>query len=198
MKLGNKVEFIKSAPSYQDFPEKQLPQLAFAGRSNVGKSSIINKMMNMKHLAKVSQTPGKTRLLNIFKVDEFFLLVDLPGYGYAKVSKSMKKDWHEKINEYLVKAKEHMILIFLIDSRHSPQKKDLELFSFLMDNEIDYIIVATKIDKLSKNQLKKNLNLLEQTFVTDNRPFFPISSKTGAGISNLIEFIHSHIYQDKE
>jgi GTP-binding protein len=198
MKLGNTVEFIKSAPSYSDFLEKDLMQLAFAGRSNVGKSSLINKMMNMKHLAKVSQTPGKTKLLNIFKVDNSFLLVDLPGYGYAKVSKSMKKDWHEKINEYLIQARDRMLLVFLIDSRHSPQKKDLELYSFLMDNEIDFIIVATKIDKLSKNQLVKNLNILKKTFVTDNRLFFPVSSKTGAGISNLIEFIHSYIYQDKE
>ncbi len=198
MKLGNTVEFIKSAPSYSDFPEKDIMQLAFAGRSNVGKSSLINKMMNMKQLAKVSQTPGKTRLLNLFKVDNSFLLVDLPGYGYAKVSKSMKKDWHEKINEYLIKAREKMLLVFLIDSRHSPQKKDLELYSFLMDNEIDFIIVATKIDKLSKNQLVKNLNILKKAFVTDNRLFFPVSSKTGAGISNLIEFIHSYIYQDKE
>jgi len=198
MKLGNTVEFIKSAPSYSDFPEKDIMQLAFAGRSNVGKSSLINKMMNMKQLAKVSQTPGKTRLLNLFKVDNSFLLVDLPGYGYAKVSKSMKKDWHEKINEYLIKARDKMLLVFLIDSRHSPQKKDLELYSFLMDNEIDFIIVATKIDKLSKNQLVKNLNILKKAFVTDNRLFFPVSSKTGAGISNLIEFIHSYIYQDKE
>ncbi len=187
--IGKKFTFIKSATGIRDFPQIELPHLAFAGRSNVGKSSLINKLANTKKLAKVSQTPGKTRLLNIFNVDDRFLLVDLPGYGYAKVSKEMQKQWKKMIEEYLIATRDIMILVFLIDSRHEPQKKDRELYEFLVYNDIEFIIAATKTDKLSKNQLKKNLAVLKREFKVPDYRFYPVSSKTGEGIKELENYL---------
>ncbi len=191
--LGKSFKFIKSATGIRDFPPIELPHLAFAGRSNVGKSSLINKLANTKKLAKVSQTPGKTRLLNLFNVDDRFMLVDLPGYGYAKVSKAMQKEWKKMIEEYLLTARDYMILVFLIDSRHAPQKKDRELYEFLMYNDIEFIIAATKIDKLSKNQLAKNLSVLKREFKVPDYRFFPVSAKTGDGIKELEEYLKKTI-----
>lgn len=191
--LGKNFKFIKSATGIRDFPPIELPHLAFAGRSNVGKSSLINKLANTRKLAKVSQTPGKTRLLNVFNVDDRFLLVDLPGYGYAKVSKAMQKEWKKMIEEYLLTTRDFMILVFLIDSRHGPQKKDKELYDFLMYNDIEFIIAATKIDKLSKNQLAKNLSVLKREFKVPDYRFFPVSAKTGQGVRELEEYLKKTI-----
>ena len=193
MRLGKKITFITSAPSYREIKDIPLPHLAFAGRSNVGKSSLINKLSDIGQLAKVSGTPGKTRLLNIFNVDDVFLLVDLPGYGYAKVSKKMQADWQKTIEDYLTQARDRILLIFLIDSRHDPQKKDIQLYEFLVRIGIDFVVVPTKIDKLSKNNLAKNLLILKNRYTVAENRFFPVSSKTGAGISQLIEQIHFEI-----
>ncbi len=194
MQIGNTITFIKSAPNYGEFKDILMPHLVFAGRSNVGKSSLINKLSGRKQLAKVSGTPGKTRLLNLFNVDDSFLLVDLPGYGYAKVSKQMKNDWHKMIDRYLMEASERILLIFLLDSRHEPQKKDLELFDYIRQLNLRFLVASTKIDKLSKNQLAKNLTILKNTYTALNHNrFFPVSSRTGDGVDPLIAQILTEI-----
>ncbi|NOZ12901.1 MAG: YihA family ribosome biogenesis GTP-binding protein [Acidobacteria bacterium] len=194
MHIGKNITFIKSAPNYGEFRDIPLPHLVFAGRSNVGKSSLINKIAGRKQLAKVSGTPGKTRLLNLFNVDDSFLLVDLPGYGYAKVSKQMKTDWHKMIDRYLMEAADRILLVFLVDSRHEPQKKDLELFDYIHQLGLRFLIASTKIDKLSKNQLAKNLAILKNTYTpSDHNRFFPVSSRTGDGIGPLVEQILNEI-----
>lgn len=194
MRIGKTFTFIKSAPNYGEFRDIPLPHLVFAGRSNVGKSSLINKLSGRKQLAKVSGTPGKTRLLNLFNVDDQFLLVDLPGYGYAKVSKQMKTDWHKMIDKYLMEAADRILLIFLVDSRHEPQKKDLELFDYVHKLNLRFLVASTKIDKLSKNQLAKNLSILKNTYTAfDHNRFFPVSSRTGDGVDLLVGQILSEL-----
>lgn len=192
-RIGHNIKFITSAPTYRQIPDQPYPHLVFAGRSNVGKSSLINRLANIKGLAKVSGTPGKTRLLNIFDVEGRFLLVDLPGYGYARVSKTMKRDWGKVIEEYLIHMRERIVLIFLVDSRHMPQKRDEELHAFLLDRGIRFIIVPTKIDKLSKNQLAKQLTILNNRYTVGNNLFFPVSAKTGEGIDHLINQIQNEL-----
>ncbi|RLE18271.1 MAG: YihA family ribosome biogenesis GTP-binding protein [Acidobacteria bacterium] len=194
MQIGQTITFIKSAPNYGEFKDIQTPHLVFAGRSNVGKSSLINKLCGRKQLAKVSGTPGKTRLLNLFNVDNNFLLVDLPGYGYAKVSKTMKTDWNKAIDRYLMEAADRILLIFLIDSRHEPQKKDLELLDYIHHLKLRFLVASTKIDKLSKNQLAKNLAILKNTYTaSDYNRFFPVSSRTGVGVDPLVTTILNEI-----
>jgi len=193
MRLGNRVTFLKSATSFREFDDIALPHLAFAGRSNVGKSSLINRLVHIRGMAKVSGTPGKTRLLNLFNVDDRFLLVDLPGYGYARVSKQMQSDWGRMIEQYLISARERMLLVFLVDARHAPQKKDLELHRFLMSEGIDYVVAATKTDKLTKNQLAKTLSVLENEYTVGPNQFFPVSAKTGVGIDRLIARIQQQL-----
>jgi len=192
-RIGHNIKFITSAPTYRHIPDHPYAHLVFAGRSNVGKSSLINQLANVKGLAKVSGTPGKTRLLNVFDVDGQFLLVDLPGYGYAKVSKSMKRDWGKVIEEYLEQMRERILLIFLVDSRHVPQKRDEELHEFLMERRIRFLTVPTKIDKLSKNQLAKQLTILNNRYTVGNNLFFPVSAKTGEGIDHLINQIQQEL-----
>ena len=149
--------FIKSSGKWQDCPEPTLPEYAFIGRSNVGKSSLINAMLNHKDLAKTSQTPGKTQLINSFEINENWYLTDLPGYGYARVSKSMRKDFEKLITNYIVNRKNLVNLFVLIDSRHTPQKIDIEFIEWCGENGVPFSIVFTKGDKLKPNALLANV-----------------------------------------
>ncbi|WP_297983991.1 ribosome biogenesis GTP-binding protein YihA/YsxC [uncultured Chryseobacterium sp.] len=151
------AEFVKSSGRWQDCPEPTLPEYAFIGRSNVGKSSLINAMMNRKDLAKTSQTPGKTQLINNFLVNENWYLTDLPGYGYAKVSKSTRKDFEKLITNYILNRKNLVNLFVLVDSRHTPQKIDLEFMEWCGENGVPFSIVFTKADKLKPNAAVKNV-----------------------------------------
>ncbi len=151
------AEFVKSSGRWQDCPEPNLPEYAFIGRSNVGKSSLINAMMNRKDLAKTSQTPGKTQLINNFLVNENWYLTDLPGYGYAKVSKSTRKDFEKLITNYILNRKNLVNLFVLVDSRHTPQKIDLEFMEWCGENGVPFSIVFTKADKLKPNAAVKNV-----------------------------------------
>lgn len=145
------AEFVKSSGKWQESPEANLPEYAFIGRSNVGKSSLINAMLNHKDLAKTSQTPGKTQLINHFLINEKWYLTDLPGYGYARVSKSMRKEF-EKINtNYILNRKNLVNLFVLIDSRHAPQQIDLEFIEWCGESGVPFSIVFTKSDKLKPN-----------------------------------------------
>lgn len=151
------AEFVASYTTYKDCPKPNMPEYAFVGRSNVGKSSLINMLMEQKKLAKTSQSPGKTQLINHFIINENWYLVDLPGYGYAKVSKSMRKDFNKLIKDYVDFRQNMMCLFVLLDSRHAPQKNDLEFMRWLGEKQIPFSMIFTKADKLSSSALNKNI-----------------------------------------
>lgn len=153
------ANFITSAPSLKECPTWTLPEIAMVGRSNVGKSSLINKLTNRKGLAKTSNTPGKTRLINFYEINKTFSLVDLPGYGYAKVSHSIQATWQKNLETYLSKRDNLMLIIQLIDARHGPQPNDLQMAAWLASQRLPVLVVMTKVDKLSKNDLSKQLAL---------------------------------------
>ncbi len=149
--------FVKSSGKWQECPEPNIPEYVFIGRSNVGKSSLINAMMNHKDLAKTSQTPGKTQLINHFLVNENWYLTDLPGYGYAKVSKVQRKDFEKLITNYILNRRNLVNLFVLVDVRHTPQKIDLEFIQWCGESGIPFSIVFTKADKLKPNAVIKNV-----------------------------------------
>lgn len=158
-------EFIVGAVEQSQFPNDNRPEIAFVGRSNVGKSSMINCLLNRRGLAHVGATPGKTREINFFLINEAFRLVDLPGFGYAKVSKSDKERWQKYIETYLVASGRNLKgVVHLIDARHPGQENDLLMASFVKSTGIECIVVANKIDKLKKNEIAKNLRIIEEIF----------------------------------
>ena len=148
---------MKSSGKWQDCPEPNIPEYAFIGRSNVGKSSLINALMSRKDLAKTSQTPGKTQLINHFFVNEEWYLTDLPGYGYARVSKVQRKDFEKLITNYILNRKNLVNLFVLVDVRHTPQKIDIEFIEWCGENGIPFSIIFTKADKLKPNAVLKNV-----------------------------------------
>lgn len=157
------AEFTKSAFAAAHYTTDGLPEIAFLGRSNVGKSSLLNSLLQRKGLARTSNTPGRTQSINFFLVNERFYFADLPGYGYAKVSKTMRHDWGVMAEEYLSTRDELVLSVQLIDSRHLPTKLDVQLNEWLRYHDKPHFIVATKADKLSNNQLKTNLRQIERT-----------------------------------
>lgn len=186
------AEFVKSSGKWQDCPLPDLPEYAFIGRSNVGKSSLINGMLHRKDLAKTSQTPGKTQLINHFLINENWYLTDLPGYGYARVSKSLRKDFEKLITNYILHRKNLVNLFVLIDSRHAPQKIDLEFIEWCGENGIPFSIVFTKGDKLKpavavanvehyQNELLKTWEDLPETYLT--------SAEKREGTDEILKFI---------
>lgn len=188
------VSFVKSSGKWQDCPEPTLPEYAFIGRSNVGKSSLINAMMNKKDLAKTSQTPGKTQLINHFLVNENWYLTDLPGYGYAKVSKSLRKDFEKLITNYILNRRNLVNLFVLIDIRHTPQKIDLEFMEWCGENGIPFSIIFTKEDKLKPNAAKNNVEIYTQKLLEtwEDAPEMYISSaKKKTGTMEILDFIYN-------
>ena len=151
------AEFVKSSPDYRQSPKADKPEFAFIGRSNVGKSSLINALVNKKDLAKTSSQPGKTQLINHFLIDQDWYLVDLPGYGYARVSRDNRAVWGKMIRNYILKRENLLNVYLLIDSRHSHQKIDIEFMNFLGENSVPFTIVFTKIDKQTANKTNENL-----------------------------------------
>lgn len=160
--LIKSANFVKSSSKWQECPEPNIAEYAFIGRSNVGKSSLINAMMNKKDLAKTSQTPGKTQLINHFLVNEEWYLTDLPGYGYAKVSKSQRKDFEKLITNYILNRKNLVNLFILVDIRHTPQKIDLEFMEWCAESGIPFSIIFTKADKLKPNAVTQNVETYQQ------------------------------------
>lgn len=156
------ADFVKSSGKWQDCPQPTLPEYAFIGRSNVGKSSLINALMNRKDLAKTSQTPGKTQLINHFIVNENWYLTDLPGYGYARVSKSLRKDFEKLITNYILNRKNLVNLFVLVDVRHTPQKIDLEFMQWCGESGIPFSIVFTKADKMKPGGADRNVRLYQE------------------------------------
>ncbi|MEG1622647.1 MAG: ribosome biogenesis GTP-binding protein YihA/YsxC [Alistipes sp.] len=187
-----KAEFRCSSERISQVPKDDLPDIAFIGRSNVGKSALINMLTNHKGLAKVSGTPGKTRLINHFCINGKWYLVDLPGYGYARTSKNVRGEFSKLITNYVLKCEKMHFLFVLVDSRLEPQKIDLSFIEMLGTNGIPFGIIFTKGDKLSKNQLAKSMEAYRTTLATqweELPPMLASSSQTGAGREEIIDFI---------
>ncbi len=189
-----KAEFIISNTDYKKAPEATKPEYAFIGRSNVGKSSLINMLTNQKSLAKTSGTPGKTQLINHFLINELWYLVDLPGYGYAKVSKKARRQFNSINTQYILNRQNLINLFVLIDSRHDPQKIDLEFMEWLGSKGIPFSIIFTKIDKLGSSSLQKNVATYKKTLLKEweEMPKHFISSTTSkTGKTEILNYIES-------
>ncbi len=186
------AEFVKSSGRWQDCPEPTLPEYAFIGRSNVGKSSLINSMTNHKYLAKTSGTPGKTQLINHFIINEKWFLTDLPGYGYARVSKTLRREFEKLITNYILNRKNLVNLFVLIDARHTPQKIDLEFIGWCGENGIPFSIVFTKADKLKPNVVISNVeNYTKELLKTweDLPEIYVTSAEKKIGGDEILKFI---------
>lgn len=176
MKISS-AEFVISAATEKQFPKSDLVEVAFAGKSNVGKSTLINSLLNRKNLVKTSSTPGKTRLINFFLINQQFSLVDLPGYGFAKVSRSMKEQWQQLIEVYLAKRRNLKCVILIIDSRHGPTQQDLQLQEWLTHYQITHLVIGNKVDKLKRSELQKNLKQIQTKMQLDSLPIAHSSIK---------------------
>lgn len=185
------AEFVKSAFSQEHWIPDQRPEIAFLGRSNVGKSSLINSLLQRKGLARTSNTPGRTQSINYFLINDDFYFVDLPGYGYAKVSKSMRSDWGKMAEEYLSEREQLILCIQLIDARHEPTKLDLQLNEWLRFHEKPHVVVATKSDKLSNNQLSRQIKAIR--LALHHGELISYSSETGKGRDDVWAAILSAI-----
>lgn len=188
------AEFIKSAVAEKDWPREDLPEIAFLGRSNVGKSSLINSLLGVKALARTSSTPGRTQLLNFFLINNRFRFVDLPGYGYARVPKNIRAAWGEMATNYLANRRSLVLSIQIVDSRHEPTTLDLQLNEWLQHNRKPYIAVATKSDKLSHNELRKNIERARRVLSADR--MIAYSAVTGRGRDELWRTIEEAIKTD--
>ncbi len=185
----NKAEFFTSYGSFKQIPASTMTEIAFAGRSNVGKSSLINKIFNRKALARVSAVPGKTATINFYSLEDVFF-VDLPGYGYAKVAKSEKERWGELIEGYLNDDRQLALVFQLIDFRHPPTKDDIMMVDFLIDSGIPFVVVLTKADKLSKKQrAERREGLLTELPCAEDITIIEFSAQTGEGVDEVRSII---------
>ena len=188
------AEFLTGAVSCRQYPDYGCPELAFVGRSNVGKSSLINSLLNRKKLVKTSQIPGKTQEINFFRINNDFIFADLPGYGFARVPQSVQKRWKKMIEDYLLKRKTLLLVIFIIDLRRNPSPLDLGLQSWLEDCKVEYMLVGTKADKLSQSEIKTQVRKLNEVYFSDSeRALLVYSSKNSRGRNELWKKINSRI-----
>ena len=188
----NEARFLVSNTDVEKCPAPSLPEYAFIGRSNVGKSSLINMLTGNNHLAKTSGTPGKTQLINHFLINNQWYMADLPGYGFAKVSKSQKKDFEKLINDYILKRKNLMTVFVLIDIRHKPLANDLQFITWLGENHIPLALVFTKADKLNRQEMKKNLDHYKATLLESWQelpPLFLTSATKRLGREEMLSYI---------
>lgn len=188
MRFDN-AAFELAAGKSDQLPASDLPEIVFSGKSNVGKSSLINKLLNRKNLARVSATPGKTATINFYRLDEI-RLVDLPGYGYAKVSQGEKKRWAELVEGYFQQERNLALVIQLVDMRHPPSRDDMHMIEFLCEGGFPFLIVLTKSDKLNQTERKQRLAALQETFADyEGLRRIPFSSVTGEGAEELREIL---------
>ena len=188
-----KTEFILSAASPKDFLRDGLPQVAFAGRSNVGKSSVINRLLNRKNFARVGAAPGKTIHINYFKIDGTFYLVDLPGYGYAKVSKSERDRWGKLMETYFAHPELMTLGVMIVDARHKPTADDCTMAAFFRNSGRPFAVVANKLDKLRKSDIEPNLARIRETLELDKSvKLIPFSAEKGDGKQELLNLILEH------
>ncbi len=188
------AEFIKSAVWPPQYPPATLPEIAFVGRSNVGKSSLINTLVGRKNLAKTSNTPGRTQLINFFSINESISFVDLPGYGFARVPQSVKKSWGEMVETYLQERKNLALVIFILDIRRDLSEDDLSLRDWLEHYRIAYLYVLTKTDKLSNNQAISQQTKIERVLhVEAGRGIILFSTKTGQGKNDIWQVLEEYL-----
>jgi GTP-binding protein len=190
----NRTEFVISAVSPSQYPQDALPEIALAGRSNVGKSSLINRMVGRKNLARTSSQPGKTQTLNYYRVNDDVYFVDLPGYGYAKVSLEQRRKWGRFIEQYLMNREPLKLLLLLVDSRHEPTKDDVLMYDWVKHIGIPLAVVATKADKLPRSKWQSRVKIARETLgMGKEEPVFLFSSETGMGKDELWSFIEGAI-----
>ena len=183
------VNFLISAASTKDFPVKRLPEIAFAGKSNVGKSSVINRVLQRKNFARVGEKPGKTIHVNYFEVDQKCYLVDLPGYGFAKVSQSEKERWSRLMESYF--AENRITLgVLIVDARHAPTNNDITMANWFLQSGCPFVVVANKLDKLKKSEIARNLAVIRADLeLPENCPVIPFSAEKGDGREELVRLI---------
>lgn len=185
----NNVEFLISAAAPKDFPGNRLPEIAFAGKSNVGKSSVINRILNRKNFARVGEKPGKTIHVNYFTVDKKCYFVDLPGYGFAKVSAKEKERWGKLMEDYFA-ASRIDLGIMIVDYRHPPTNNDITMANWFIQSGCPFVVVANKMDKLKKSELEPNLVTIRQDLaLPEGTPIIPFSAEKGNGRNELIKYI---------
>ena len=188
MNLQN-VDFLISAASTKDFPSTRLPEIAFAGKSNVGKSSVINRLLQRKNFARVGEKPGKTIHVNYFTVDKACYFVDLPGYGYAKVSQAEKDRWGKLMESYFA-ADRIDLGILIVDARHAPTNNDITMAQWFLQSECPFVVVANKLDKVKKSQLAGNLQVIRDDLeLPEGCPVIPFSAEKGDGRDTLVKYI---------
>lgn len=181
-----KAEFVSSFVDIKSLPQDMLPEIALVGRSNVGKSSLINKVVNRKNLAKSSSTPGKTRTLNYYIINSEWYMVDLPGYGFAKVSKAEREKWGKMIEKYLSSREQLRGVIQLLDIRHPPSDNDILMKEWLVHHELPILLVATKADKVSRNEKQKNIAVIKKTLqLSQEQSLIPFSAQSGEGVEEV-------------
>ena len=189
MNLHN-AEFIRSAASLADCPKDLLPQIAFAGRSNVGKASVINRLLQRKNFARVGEAPGKTTHINYFLIDKAMYLVDLPGYGYAKVPKHEKERWAKLIESYFAAPDYITLGVLIVDARHKPTANDIIMANWFQQSQRPYVVVANKMDKLKKSEIEGNLKAIRETLsLEDDIPLIRFSAEKGEGREELLSYI---------
>ncbi|SKA90131.1 GTP-binding protein [Caloramator quimbayensis] len=187
-----KAELAATAVAASQYPKEGYPEAAFVGRSNVGKSSLINSLLNRKSLARISSVPGKTRTINFYNINDEYYFVDLPGYGYAKVSKEEKKKWAGIIEGYLFNRNELKIIFLLVDIRHEPTEDDKLMLEWIKSSNHKFAVIATKSDKLSKNQMIKNINIIKKSLMLSDEDFLiPFSSQTKQNREEILDLIES-------
>lgn len=189
----NNVEFLISAASPRNFPGDRLPEIAFAGKSNVGKSSVINRILNRKNFARVGDKPGKTIHVNYFTVDRKCYFVDLPGYGYAKVSQSEKDRWAKLMEDYFAAGRIDLGIL-IVDSRHAPTNNDITMARWFLDSGCPFVVVANKLDKLKKSEILPNLQTIRNDLeLPEDCPVVPFSAEKGTGKDELVRIILSAV-----
>jgi GTP-binding protein len=187
------AEFIRSAVKKEDFPRDPLPQVVFSGRSNVGKSSVINRLLGRKNFARVAGTPGKTAHINYFLIDGKLYLVDLPGYGYAKVSREERRRWGRLIQSWFDDPSLMSLGVLIVDARHKPTEDDCDMCRWYKGSGKPFAVLANKLDKLKKSELEPNLTRIRETLVLDEAvPLIPFSAEKGTGREELLRLILTH------
>ncbi|WP_438434315.1 ribosome biogenesis GTP-binding protein YihA/YsxC [Gorillibacterium sp. sgz500922] len=194
------AEFVISAVGPGQYPEDALPEIALAGRSNVGKSSLINRLLGRKNLARTSSQPGKTQTLNYYRINDFFYFVDVPGYGYAKVSRSERAAWGRFIERYLLGREPLRKVLLIVDVRHPPSKDDQAMYEWLAHNGLPIAVIATKADKIPRSQWQKHVKLVRETLgMPKGDPVILFSSETGQGLDELWKLLDETVdWTDQE